>query len=603
MRKNFTLLFFMWFAITANAAPISVKQAKNAATNFLMQNFGQTKSAIDDLTLVWSDTETMKSGDVQPTFYVFNTTGSNGFIVIAGDDEAYPVLGYSTQQSFRTENMPANLKAWFESYQKQIHWLRETRPAVPAEISEAWAALNKGSLVFKSTGVQLTTALWDQIAPYNDLCPTLNGIHTYTGCVATATSIVMRYHKWPATGQGGFSYTTTTNNLSVSANFDTNFDWDNMPMQYVAGQYTAQQAQNVATLMFDCGVFAQMDYDTTNSGALTINAAQGLVNYMQYDKSLRLLSRDNYQTIEWVQLLNNEINNNRPVMYGGENSLKEGHQFILDGYTEDNYYHINWGWSGLANGFYLLDAFNPEVQGTGGNSGGGFSIGQDALIGIQKPQAGSTYQDVLCYFSDENNGTTYNGISTSVASINPNTDFNVTAGAIGNNSIREFNGLIAIALTDSSGNIKQIISPQESVSIAINYGTIETFSCTITTSIAPSDKIRGIYKSSDSDTWQWIRGGGNTIGEISISNPTSNEAISHTPDIQASYTPSGYIEVTSSDDIKAVSLYDICGRLLHKTRTDSGYFMSLPATQYAKGVYLVEVSTTTGKGVRKVSIR
>lgn len=58
---------------------------------------------------------------------------------------------------------------------------------------------------------------------------------------------------------------------------------------------------------------------------------------------------------------------------------------------------MNWGWSGLANGYYLLSVLEPEEQGTGGNSGGGFSLDQNAIISMMKPVEGSTYQDVLVF--------------------------------------------------------------------------------------------------------------------------------------------------------------------------------------------------------------
>lgn len=603
MRKFFTFLFLTFLTVASYGAPINVKQAKEAAISFLNRNFNQTKALSGNLELIWSDANALKAGSSHEnaSFYVFRLTDKDGFVVISGDDDVYPILGYSMQQTFRVDSMPSNLRLWFEGYQKQINWIRENKPVVSKAVTDAWAALSTGSFELKAGGNLLSTALWDQLTPYNNICPVVNGQKSLTGCVATATSIVMRYHKWPDTGQGNFSYTTATHRLRLSASFNTTFDWNNMPMQYITGQYTAQQASNVATLMYDCGVFSQMDYDPDNSGALTINAAMGLVNYMKYDKSLHILTRDNYQTNEWVQILNNEIDNNRPIMYGGQNSSNEGHQFIVDGYADSNYYHINWGWSGQANGYFLLDAFNPETQGAGVNSPGSFSIGQDAVIGIKKPVAGSSYQDVLSYFSGENNGVQYKGITTDASAIVPNTEFYVTAGFIGNFSIRQYNGLIAIALTDKNGNIKQIISPQENISLQINYGANGTFPCKITTSLSPDDRIRGIYKSSDSNTWQWIRGGGSTVGEILVSNPTANETIENSQSqVTVLYTSSDNIEVSAADGISTVSLFDLTGHILHKQTGNNNRLVTISANTYNKGLYILEVVTSKGRSTHKI---
>lgn len=441
MRRCTFIFFIALLTMSISAAPIDVKQAKSVALSFLKSNFPQTKASESGVTLVWSDAGavTKSAGSVQDaTFYVFNREDADGFVVVAGDDVVYPILGYGMQQLFEKDSMPSNLRGWFESYQRQINWIRENKPEVSKDVTAAWNEVRQGKMQLKSTGTLLTTVLWDQMTPYNNLCPVVNSQRTPTGCVATSTAIAMQYHKWPDVGQGSHSYTSQTYNLSLSATFDTPYQWDNMPSTYTAGQYTTEQAQNVATLMYDCGVFSEMNYAPGNSGALTLTAAQGLVNYMKYDKSLHVLQRDNYQKDEWEAIIKGELDDNRPVVYGGENDQKEGHQFIIDGYNDADYYHVNWGWSGLANGYYLLSVLEPEVQGTGGNSGGGFSLGQDAIISMKKPVEGSTYQDVLAFFYGENEGTVFAGLEATTEDFEENQLFGVQYGYVGNMSIRDF---------------------------------------------------------------------------------------------------------------------------------------------------------------------
>ncbi|MCS3057464.1 C10 family peptidase [Bacteroides salyersiae] len=63
--------------------------------------------------------------------------------------------------------------------------------------------------------------------------------------------------------------------------------------------------------------------------------------------------------------------------------------FLFDGYKADRY-HVNWGWGGTTNGYYLLSTLEPDQQGIGGNSGGGFSIGQNAIVFFKKAETGSS---------------------------------------------------------------------------------------------------------------------------------------------------------------------------------------------------------------------
>lgn len=604
MRRCTIVFFTALLTMSISAAPIDVKQARSVALSFLKSNSLQTRASESALTLVWSDAGTAtKSADSMQdaTFYVFNREDTDGFVVVAGDDVVYPILGYGMQQQFEKDSMPANLRGWFESYQRQINWIRENKQEASKEVSAAWSQVRQGSMQLKSGGTQLTTVLWDQMTPYNNLCPVVNGERTPTGCVATSTAIAMQYHKWPDVGQGSHSYTSQTYNLSLSATFNTPYQWNNMPSTYTAGQYTTEQAQNVATLMYDCGVFSEMNYAPGNSGALTLTAAQGLVNYMKYDKSLHVLQRENYQTAEWESIIKGELDDNRPVVYGGENDKNEGHQFIIDGYNEADYYHVNWGWSGLANGYYLLSVLEPEVQGTGGNSGGGFSLGQDAIISMKKPVEGSTYQDVLAFFYGESSGTVFAGLEATTDTFEPNKLFGVQYGYVGNMSIRDFTGNLVVALVDQNGNTKEFISSEEPVSIEIERGVAQEVPCTITQQMVPGDRIRLLYKSSDSQDWQWVRGGGNTTGEILVAgDPTSTENISKDVNVSVSYNTDGTAYITSPVAIKEVLLFDMNGRLLKKQSGSNNPTVTLSYNGYPAGVYVMEVQTIKGGSTHKL---
>ena len=604
MRRCTIVFFIALLTMSISATPIDVEQAQRVALSFLKSNSSQTRTSELALTLVWSDagSVTKSVGSVQDaTFYVFNRQDADGFVVVAGDDAVYPILGYGMQQLFEKDSMPLNLRKWFESYQRQINWIRDNKQEASKEISVAWSQLRQGTMQLKSGGISLTTVLWDQMTPYNNLCPVVNSQRTPTGCVATSTSIAMQYHKWPDVGQGSHSYTSQTYNLSLSATFDTPYQWNNMPSTYTAGQYTAEQAQNIATLMYDAGVMSDMNYAPGNSGALTLTAAQGLVNYMKYDKSLHVLQRENYQTAEWESIIKGELDDNRPVIYGGENDKNEGHQFIIDGYNEADYYHVNWGWSGLANGYYLLSVLEPEEQGTGGNSGGGFSLDQDAIISMKKPVEGSTYQDIVTFFYGENSGTVFAGLEATTNTFEPNKLFGVEYGYVGNMSIRDFTGNLVVALVDKDGNTKEFISSEESVSIQIEQGIAQEVPCTITQQMVPGDRIRLLYKSSDSQDWQWVRGGTNTTGEILVAgDPTSTESILKDTNVSVSYDADGTAYITSPVAIQEVILYDMNGRLLKKQSGTDNSTVTFSYGGYPAGIYVMEIQTAEGRSNHKL---
>jgi hypothetical protein len=97
-----------------------------------------------------------------------------------------------------------------------------------------------------------------------------------------------------------------------------------------------------------------------------------------------------YTDSQWIQLLKGELDNGRPMVYGGF-SDSGGHAFVCDGYQGDDYFHINWGWGGQSDGYFRLSLLNPEEQGLGGSSSlDGFSYGQDMVYGIRPPVPGST---------------------------------------------------------------------------------------------------------------------------------------------------------------------------------------------------------------------
>ena len=580
--------------------------AEKIAKFVLTGTDAQTRTNEIDVSLIWTGEDMCTRTNDSPAYYVFNKVGGNGFVIVSGDDIIKPILAYSYVNSFHVENMPDNLRAWMAYYREQINWAREENIVSDEETIWAWERLrDEIDSAKNSEEVLIETALWDQTAPYNLLCPTINGTQAPTGCVATALAIVMKYNRWPDQGSGmTFQYTTKQYKQTLSATYNIVYDWDNMLNKYEKGNYSTEQAQ----LMYHCGVFSEMDYTPRSSGALTLTAMGGMVRYMKYDKSMTLQSREWYTEAEWNSLLKKELDAGRLIIYGGSNNKEEGHQFVLDGYKQNDY-HVNWGWGGTANGYYSLSALDPDSQGVGGNTGGGFTVGQDAVIGVKKSEEGSGYCDNLAFMSGSTeSGEMFSGLTTTETNFIPRVRFTVKAGFYINYGIRNFSGAIVLALVDKHGNIKEFITREVSVnSLKIGYGSGNVFSCSIANIPEEGDRIWMMYKSQDGNEWKRIRGDRDTITEIIVKElPVSvveNVDFSDANLIAVTNDMTKTIYIKSPIPILELSLVDIKGRIIKKTEGLESVDYTLSYSNCIDGTYIVQVVTSAGMSSTKVIIK
>ena len=156
---------------------------------------------------------------------------------------------------------------------------------------------------------------------------------------------------------------------------------------------SASEAYEMARLSYHVGVACDMDYSPKGSGALTVNAYRGLIENLAYSPEARYLQRENFTKEGWTELILGELSAGRPVYYAGTGK-EGGHAFVFDGYDKDGKIHVNWGWGGTANGYFSMDALDPDELGVGGGSGA-FNYNQEALIRIIPDRKGT---------ADANNG-------------------------------------------------------------------------------------------------------------------------------------------------------------------------------------------------------
>ena len=122
--------------------------------------------------------------------------------------------------------------------------------------------------------------------------------------------------------------------------------------------YSDEEAAEVAKLHAACGASVEMDYTVNSSFAYYSYAGKALINNFSYDPSLEEVTLAYLGEARMHEHLQNELTIRRPVFMGGTSQENYGHAFIIDGFRYDGstpYYHVNWGWGGVCNGYFLLD--------------------------------------------------------------------------------------------------------------------------------------------------------------------------------------------------------------------------------------------------------
>ncbi len=412
MIKKLCVLFLLLTLIVVGAASadvVTLDRAQNVAQNWLtdiVHTYGS-----------WGGSASPVISGVEPFTYNGTTVGFNftvspqGHILVSARDDMPAVKLYSETSTLDSRT---------EDFQDQITWISkelyqvgqaidthgvEAAAADPVQNPDRklWTLLDKNTESFNAATEAgaapaeatsygpLLTSTWAQSDPYNQQCPLdSQNRRTLTGCVATAASQIMKYWKYPATGQGAVSYVWNNGaaNVTLSRDFSTRtYDWTNMPDSATGSSTTAQQ-NAVALLCADVGIAFQMDYGYSSSGASTSYAPYVFTNYFKYKNTAAWVNRTSYTSASaWMQVFKNEVQAGRPSQLrindpdpvnGG------GHSVVVDGYRDSpaETVHINMGWSGSYDGWYTPDSFVT------GSSHWTDTNYQGAAIGIQ-PESSS----------------------------------------------------------------------------------------------------------------------------------------------------------------------------------------------------------------------
>lgn len=424
LRLHLVLLIVFGFCSILHAKPISIEKAKKVAVNQLFD----APVALKEKALSEADTYVLKvytfTKNSNNVYYVLNMI-PDGWVIISADDIAYPIIAYSHTGHYEEDGHPPAFDEWMENVKKEINSAIENQLTQLPETAAAWERLESplenldravvDELIETSWGQGGTdwTPIW--LPSYDLHCPLERGFLDWwrvapTGCVATAMAQVMKYWSWPRTAAGSHSYDPYWDCESQawpircygygerSRNFDSiTYDWSIMPNSVAArasGTHTPGE-QAVQHLLTDIGVAVEMSYHPYGSGALVwgspwcftdpyyrcfnTDAVYAFENFFRYDVSANYNHKSDYTTNTWINMLQGELDDGRPVLYrGSKDDGSGGHAFVCDGYDTGDLFHFNWGWNGSYDAWFYLDDLTPGSHNFTYYQGGIFNLKPDA---------------------------------------------------------------------------------------------------------------------------------------------------------------------------------------------------------------------------------
>jgi hypothetical protein len=205
---------------------------------------------------------------------------------------------------------------------------------------------------------------WHQNSPFNDFCPIdfNSGEKSLAGCPAVTMAQILNYHKTINgvlfTDDDDYYHNYGGNQYWIDDDYEA-YDFPSYPvlnnyLDELIDHYENQiplTSDDKASLTFACGVAANQVYNPSGSGTFGVNQA--------YDAYIKF----NFSTIELVDESNPDMytrlagnmKNATPAHLAVVNpDWTAGHNLVVDGYNTNDYFHLNFGWNGAYDGWYLL---------------------------------------------------------------------------------------------------------------------------------------------------------------------------------------------------------------------------------------------------------
>lgn len=367
MKKTIMTLAALVLTFTAFAGPVGKQQAMNTAKAFMKE---VNANAVLQTTNVRHAPGLNGASDAQP-YYVFNAENNQGFVIVSGDDRSEEILGYSDTGCFDEDNLPEPLVGMLQFFVEDLKELDKLGITEPSEINRNKAA-RKAVAVGRKSIAPLTTSKWSQRAPYNKYSnyKDENGYTVYApvGCVATAVAQIIYYHKYAKIPESGIKgYTMSGGDWPGTVREDLpyrEFNFSIMTNTYSSStsSYNTTAGEEVAQLLR----YIDVSGKATQYADGTYIYPEGVPSWFRTNFGYLATSihRSTPGGAEFENYIYNDLSQGLPVWTAGY-ADPERHSFVIDGYSYDDFFHINWGWSGSCDGYYRLAPLNAYNYSTG----------------------------------------------------------------------------------------------------------------------------------------------------------------------------------------------------------------------------------------------
>jgi hypothetical protein len=362
MKAIFLTITSTFLSLGLFSQNVSFEDAKKVAFNFLTEN----KATYNIISKHHYDVSKSYSHEKEGIkyYHVINLNPS-GFVVVSASNKVTPILGYSYNNSCPKTNQSPEFAWWMNQCVEQIEFINKGNLKCDQYVTDLWNHyLNETPNINRQRTINevepMLTTKWDQSPYYNGMCPEdPSGPmgRCVSGCVATALGQLMNYYRHPQQGVGSYTYDHPTYGTQ-SVDFSSHtYNWDEM------GTDLTDENIEIAKLLYHIGVSVDMNYGPSGSGMYNHKGAYTLKEYFDYAEETRYYFRDSLESsFDWVDTLRMHIDNGMPTYYAGwgDTIFQSGHAFIVDGYQDTSYFHINWGWGGSADGYFNIENLTPS---------------------------------------------------------------------------------------------------------------------------------------------------------------------------------------------------------------------------------------------------
>ncbi len=320
-----------------------------------------------------------------------------GFLIMSPSKGINPIIAFSTESDFdfgpSNDNILLGMLKKDMAHRLAFYRKNKANPnhIIISKNVSLWNKLSHPSPTSKGYTTQygpLLSSIWGGV---NCVDNSFNNVYVgnyYTpnhyspGCVATATSIVMHYYKWPQQGVG--NHTDFDNSGSSQgayyANFGaTRYHWGRMNDEYNQKWTREKDREAMGKLAYHCAIAFDMDFEYDGSTSNLNRTPLALDKYFRYSS--------HYQSSSWYSFwprMRENIRNGQPVTIAISKTNGEGHAMVCDGYGQNSgqpkYYHLQFGWWGSYNGWYDIQG-NWDASGYTIIDGAVFDILPDPAVG------------------------------------------------------------------------------------------------------------------------------------------------------------------------------------------------------------------------------